>query len=66
LGLGSGLFDRIAADPSFRLTREELAEAARPEVLTGRAAEQVEAFVRTELDPALEGVAAAESVPLKV
>jgi adenylosuccinate lyase len=62
----SGLFDRIATDPSFRLTREELAEAARPENLTGRAAEQVDAFVRSELDPALEGVAAAESVPLKV
>jgi adenylosuccinate lyase len=60
------LLDRIAADPDFRLTRTELGEAARPERLTGRSAEQVETFVREELDPALEGVAAAEPVPLKV
>ena len=60
------LFERIAADGDFRLTRDELADAARPERLTGRAAEQVETFVREELDPALEGIAAAESVPLKV
>jgi adenylosuccinate lyase len=60
------LLDRIAGDGAFRMTREELAEAARPERLTGRAAEQVETFVREELDPALEGIGAVESVPLKV
>ncbi|HEX9689575.1 MAG TPA: adenylosuccinate lyase [Thermoanaerobaculia bacterium] len=60
------LLDRIAAEPAFRLSREELAEAGRPERLTGRAAEQVEAFVREELDPALEGIEAAESVLLRV
>jgi adenylosuccinate lyase len=60
------LLDRIAADGDFRLTRDELADAARPERLTGRAAEQVETFVSEELDPALEGIAASESVPLKV
>jgi adenylosuccinate lyase len=60
------LLDRIAGDGAFRMTRAELAEAARPERLTGRAAEQVETFVREELDPALEGIGAVESVPLKV
>jgi adenylosuccinate lyase len=60
------LLDRIAADGDFRLTRDELADAARPERLIGRAAEQVETFVREELDPALEGIAEAESVALKV
>lgn len=65
-GRAGDLLDRIAADPAFRLTREELADAARPERLTGRAAEQVEAFVREELDPALEGVETAERVPLRV
>lgn len=63
---GRDLLDRIAADGAFRLTREELADVARAERLTGRAAEQVEAFVREELDPALEGIESASSVPLKV
>jgi hypothetical protein len=44
----------------------ELSEAARPERLVGRASEQVDAFVRDELDPALEHLEAAEPVPLKV
>jgi adenylosuccinate lyase len=65
-GRAGDLLDHIAADGSFHLTREELAEAARPERLTGRAAEQVETFVREELDPALEGVESAEPVPLRV
>jgi adenylosuccinate lyase len=60
------LLDRVALDPAFRLTPEELAAAVRPERLVGRAAEQVETFLREELDPALEGVVAAEPVPLKV
>lgn len=60
------LFDRIAGDPLFRLTREDLAEASRPDHLVGRASEQVEAFVAEELDPALENVLSAEAVPLKV
>jgi adenylosuccinate lyase len=65
-GRAGDLLDRIAGDGAFRMTREELAEAARPERLTGRAAEQVETFVREELDPALEGIGAVENVPLKV
>jgi adenylosuccinate lyase len=60
------LLDRVALDPAFRLTPEELAAAVRPERLVGRAAEQVETFLREELDPALEGVVAAEPVPLQV
>jgi adenylosuccinate lyase len=60
------LLDWIADDGAFRMTREELAETARPERLTGRAAEQVETFVREELDPALEGIGVVESVALKV
>jgi adenylosuccinate lyase len=60
------LLDRVALDAAFRLTPEELAAAVRPERLVGRAAEQVETFLREELDPALEGVVAAEPVTLKV
>ena len=65
-GESADLFDRIAADSAFGLSRAELAAAAQPEKLTGRAAEQVEAFVREELDPALEGAAAAQSAPIRV
>ncbi|MDQ5857547.1 MAG: adenylosuccinate lyase [Acidobacteriota bacterium] len=65
-GEPADLFERIAADTIFRLTREELIAASRPDRLVGRAAEQVEAFIREELDPALENVEAAEPVTLKV
>jgi adenylosuccinate lyase len=65
-GEAPDLLERIAADPAFRISAAELADAARPERLVGRAAEQVEAFIREELDPALEHLEAAEPVPLKV
>jgi adenylosuccinate lyase len=65
-GRAADMLDRIASDPEFRLTRAEVGEASRPERLTGRSAEQVETFVREELDPALADVEAAASVPLKV
>ena len=65
-GEASDLLERIAGDSAFRISSADLAETARPERLVGRAAEQVEAFVREELDPAVENVQAAEPVPLKV
>ena len=65
-GEAPDLLDRIAADPAFRISAAELAEEARPERLIGRAPEQVDTFVREELDPALEHLVAAEPVPLKV
>jgi adenylosuccinate lyase len=65
-GEPADLLDRIAADPAFRISSDELAGATRPERLIGRAPEQVETFVREELDPALEHLVAAEPVPLKV
>ncbi len=60
------LFERIAADPGFGMTREELDRASRPETLVGRSAAQVETFIREELDPALAGAAAATSAPVRV
>ena len=65
-GEASDLLERLARDPAFRMPAAELSEAARPERLVGRAPEQVETFVRDELDPALEHLEAAEPVPLKV
>ncbi len=60
------LLERLGADPTFGMRREELEAAARPENLIGRCPEQVEAFVRQELDPALEGVAEIEAAPVRV
>jgi len=65
-GEPADLFERIETDPSFGLTREELRRAASPERLTGRAAEQVELFVREELDPALANALSAEPAAVRV
>jgi adenylosuccinate lyase len=65
-GAAADLLDRLAADGGFGLTRSELAAVAAPDRLVGRSAEQVEVFVREELDPALSGAAAAESSPVRV
>ena len=60
------LLDRIARDPAFGLSAADVRDAVLPEKLIGRAAEQVEAFVREELDPALAGAEAAQSAPVRV
>ena len=65
-GAPADLFDRVAADAAFGMSREELDRASRPETLVGRSAAQVETFVREELDPALAGAAAAQSAPVRV
>jgi adenylosuccinate lyase len=60
------LFERLAADPVFGMSRAELEAVAQPEKLVGRSAEQVEAFVRQELDPALQGVPEVDAAPVRV
>jgi adenylosuccinate lyase len=65
-GEPADLLERIANDPVFGLTREEIAAAASPGKLVGRAPEQVEIFVREELDPALEGAVRAEPAAIRV
>lgn len=65
-GAPPDLLDRIAEDPSFRLSRSEIDDAARPERLIGRSAEQVEAFVREELDPALASAPESRPSPVRV
>lgn len=50
-GLKNDLVDRIAQDPIFGLTREEILSVMNPLNYTGRAAEQVEEFVDTEVRP---------------
>lgn len=53
-GLANDLLDRIAADPAFGVTREELDEELRPERYIGRAPEQVDHFLSEWVDPVLE------------
>ena len=48
------LIERIAADPLFPLTREEIDAQMAPEQYVGRAPGQVTAFLRDEIDPLLE------------
>jgi adenylosuccinate lyase len=62
----SDLLDRIAQDPAFAMTSADLSRATDPSLLIGRSAEQVQAFVREELDPALEGVTRLEAAPVRV
>ncbi len=54
------LLDTIAADPDFRLSREEIEAAVDAKAFTGRSAEQVEEFLRDRVGPVVERVEAAE------
>src|SRR5690606_26358028 len=53
-GLDNDLLDRIANDPAFGVTREELEEELRPERYVGRAPEQVDDFLAEWVQPVLE------------
>ena len=53
-GEANDLLSRIAADPAFGVTREELDTLLDPALYTGRSAAQVDAFVQTVVDPLLE------------
>lgn len=65
-GAAADLLDRLAGDAGFGLTRADLAAVAAPERLVGRSAEQVDVFLREELDPALAGAEVADSAPVRV
>ncbi len=54
-GLENNLLELIAADDAFGLSREELEKAMDPSLYTGRAKEQVEAFLSQVIAPVLEG-----------
>ncbi|HEX6133698.1 MAG TPA: adenylosuccinate lyase [Longimicrobiales bacterium] len=53
-GESNDLVDRLSADDAFRMTRAEIEGMLDPARFTGRAAEQVDIFLRTEVDPVLE------------
>ena len=49
------LLRRLAAEPAFSMSEEDLAALLKPEDYIGRCPEQVDAFLR-KVRPALEGV----------
>ena len=53
-GRPNDLVDRIAADESFGLTREEIMQALNPENLCGRAVNQVIDFIEEKVNPIIE------------
>ena len=52
-GRDNPLVDRIAADPDFRMTRDDITALLDPRAFIGRAAEQVTSFLAAEVDPVL-------------
>ncbi len=48
------LVDRIAADPMFMITKEEILATLQPEHFTGRSAEQVDEFLKDFIQPVLD------------
>ena len=50
-GLPNDMVDRVAADPAFGLTKEEIAAGLVPENFVGRAPQQVEEFIAHILKP---------------
>lgn len=59
-------FDRVASDEAFGLDRRELEALGDPYRLVGRAPEQVETFLREEIEPALAGFEPDEPEELRV
>lgn len=53
-GKENDLADRLAADPKFTVTKEEMEAVLKPENYTGRSAEQVDAFLKECVRPVLE------------
>lgn len=54
LGLGNDLIDRIAADPAFGLSRDEILSHMEASRYIGRCPEQVEEFLDNFIRPVLE------------
>ena len=48
------LIDRLAADPLFKMTREEIESILKPENFIGRADRQVEEFLSETILPLIE------------
>lgn len=53
-GLDNDLIDRIAADPMFGLTKEEILAEMNPNAYVGRAPQQVDDFIANDVMPRIE------------
>ena len=53
-GKPNDLLERIAADPSFGMTMDQLKAIMKPENFVGRAPQQVEEFVEEVIQPILD------------
>ena len=65
MGEKNDMLERIAADPSFNITLEELKDILVPSLYVGRSEHQVEEFIADYIDPVL-GEAKVSSVELSV
>ncbi|MDR1292676.1 MAG: adenylosuccinate lyase [Clostridiales Family XIII bacterium] len=65
-GQSNDLLERIAGDPSFGLSAEEIAGLLDPALYIGRSAAQVEDFIEEKIRPIIGGYTDDEKVELKV
>ena len=65
-GMESDLLERIASDPAFPMSREQLTELLAPEKYTGRAEAQTERFCTEVIDPILASQSAREVGTVRV
>jgi adenylosuccinate lyase len=65
-GRPNDLLERIANDPSFGLSAEEIADLLDPALYIGRSAEQVEDFIEAKIRPVVDALADGDKVELKV
>lgn len=65
-GRDNDLVERIQRDPSFAPIHDRLTALLDPATFIGRAPQQVHAFVRTEVEPALDGIQIAYGAGLRV
>lgn len=62
-GERNDLIERISADDGFGMSRDEIAGMLDPARFTGRAAEQVDIFLRNEVEPMLEKQGSSDAAP---
>ena len=65
-GEENDMVDRIAADPAFGMTREEILAELTPEHYVGRSPEQVEDFLENCVKPRLERLGQREKIQVEI
>lgn len=65
-GKENDLVDRIASDPAFGVTKQEILDVLKPELYIGAADKQVEEFIDLEVRPVLEGVELIDTADINV